>query len=285
MARLQRQPPSVEVSRVPMLLSWFGCQKLSHSPIFSGEVHLRYHHQGMSGNIPATECVTRDCKWWALLDPNHYKKLVGQLVYLWISRRCTCYSSQPVCVYSEAYAQGWSTTWLFGTFMGQWFPLFVSLTSHIEFQASLRCWMNRLSVYSPILHWLLACSSATLFLDATWNMVSHSSTVAECRGMCPLNKEIVHLWFLLTDFGIPTISATPLLCENSNVIRIANSPMFNKWTKHIEMDCVSTFLLNGLQISSSNLNPLRKRRQIIIVLLIAYELTESRKRGQKRISL
>jgi hypothetical protein len=45
---------------------------------------------------------------------------------------------------------------------------------------------------------------------------------------------------LLADFGISCDAPTPLLCDNTGVIQIANNPMKRELTKHIGVDAFFT---------------------------------------------
>jgi hypothetical protein len=63
--------------------------------------------------------------------------------------------------------------------------------------------------------------------------VSRSSTEAELRALATTTVEIVWLRWLLTDFGISCDAPTPLLCDNTGAIQIANDPIKLELTKHI----------------------------------------------------
>jgi len=56
-------------------------------------------------------------------------------------------------------------------------------------------------------------------------VVSRSSTEAELRALATTTLEIVWLRWLLADFGISCDAPTPLLCDNTGAIQIANDPV------------------------------------------------------------
>jgi hypothetical protein len=70
--------------------------------------------------------------------------------------------------------------------------------------------------------------------------VSRSSTEAELRALATTTSEIVWLRWLLADFGISCDVATPLLCDNTGAIQIANDPVKHELTKHIGVDAFFT---------------------------------------------
>ena len=71
-------------------------------------------------------------------------------------------------------------------------------------------------------------------------VVSRSSTEAELRALATTTAEIVWLRWLLADFGISCAAATPLLCDNTGAIQIANDLVKHELTKHIGVDAFFT---------------------------------------------
>jgi hypothetical protein len=64
-------------------------------------------------------------------------------------------------------------------------------------------------------------------------VVSWSGTKVELRTLATTTAEFVWLRWLLTDFGISYDVPTPLLCDNTGAIQIANDPVKHELTKHI----------------------------------------------------
>jgi hypothetical protein len=69
------------------------------------------------------------------------------------------------------------------------------------------------------------------------SVVARSSAEAEYRAMAHTTCELTWLRTLLQEFGIPVHGPTPLYCDNQAAIHIANNPVFHERTKHIEVDC------------------------------------------------
>ena len=74
-------------------------------------------------------------------------------------------------------------------------------------------------------------------------VVSRSSIEADLRALATTTSEIVWLRWLLADFGISCDVATPLLCDNTGAIQIANDPVKHELTKHIGVDAFFTWSL------------------------------------------
>lgn len=71
-------------------------------------------------------------------------------------------------------------------------------------------------------------------------VVSRSSSEAEHRAISTTTSEIVWLRWLLADLGIPCDTPTPLLCDSTAAIQIANDPVKHELTKHIGVDASFT---------------------------------------------
>ncbi|KAK8949221.1 hypothetical protein KSP39_PZI006154 [Platanthera zijinensis] len=68
-------------------------------------------------------------------------------------------------------------------------------------------------------------------------VVARSSTEAEYRSMASAVSELTWLEILLTDLGVKLPSPIILLCDSQTTIHIAKNPVFHERTKHIEVDC------------------------------------------------
>jgi len=66
---------------------------------------------------------------------------------------------------------------------------------------------------------------------------SKSSTEAEYRSMSAACSEIIWLRRLLSELGIEMKGSTTLYGDNTSAIRIATNPVHHENTKHINVDC------------------------------------------------
>uniref|UniRef100_A0A2N9IU27 Reverse transcriptase Ty1/copia-type domain-containing protein n=1 Tax=Fagus sylvatica TaxID=28930 RepID=A0A2N9IU27_FAGSY len=69
------------------------------------------------------------------------------------------------------------------------------------------------------------------------SVVARSSAEAEYRAMAHTTCELTWLRTVLQEFGLLTQGPTPLYCDNQAAIHIASNPVFHERTKHIEVDC------------------------------------------------
>lgn len=67
--------------------------------------------------------------------------------------------------------------------------------------------------------------------------VSHSSAESEYRAMEFASREVVWLYDLLQEFQAPQSGHVAFYCDSTTAIHIANNPIFHERTKHIELDC------------------------------------------------
>ncbi|KAK4397606.1 Retrovirus-related Pol polyprotein from transposon RE2 [Sesamum angolense] len=67
--------------------------------------------------------------------------------------------------------------------------------------------------------------------------VARSSAEAEYRAMAHTTSEILWLKNLLKELGFMYDDPVPMHCDNQAAIHIASNPIFHERTKHIEVDC------------------------------------------------
>lgn len=175
-------------------------------------------------------------------DPTQYRRLIGRLIYLTITRPDLSYA---VHVLSQ----------------------FMHAPRAEHFQAA--CRVLRYIKGSPGLGILLRADSALqvyAFCDSDWGAcpltrrsltgffvtlggspvswktkkqatVSRSSAEAEYRSMAVATSELVWLKTLLASLGVFPTQAMKLFCDSQAAIHIAKNPVFHERTKHIDIDC------------------------------------------------
>jgi len=87
---------------------------------------------------------------------------------------------------------------------------------------------------------ILLSSSPLAWKSKQQTVVSRSSTEAKLRALAITTAEIVWLRWLLADFGVSCDTPTPLLCDNTGAIQIANDLVKHELTKHIGVDASFT---------------------------------------------
>ncbi|KAL6340316.1 hypothetical protein AAG906_040753 [Vitis piasezkii] len=167
-----------------------------------------------------------------LADPNLYRKLVGSLVYLTITRPDISFAIQQVSQFLQTprhlhlavvrriirYVQGTYTRGLF----------FHAGNSTRLAAYSDADWAGCEDTCRAIIGWCV-------FLDR----VSKSSTEFEYWAMSLACSEIIWLRGLLAELDFSETDPTPLHADNTSAIQITANPVYHERTKHIEVDCHS----------------------------------------------
>lgn len=93
-------------------------------------------------------------------------------------------------------------------------------------------------------------------------IVSRSSAEAELRALPTTTAEIVWIRWFLADFGVffSCSTPTPLLCDNTSAIQIANNSINLELTKHISVD--ASFVRSHCQQSTIDLKYVSSELQV-----------------------
>ncbi|XP_062114522.1 uncharacterized mitochondrial protein AtMg00810-like [Humulus lupulus] len=208
-----------------------------------------------------------------LSDPSRYRRLVGRLLYLTLSRPDITYSihtlSQFMATPRTEHLQAIHhlLRYLKGR-PGQGLLYSSSSSLHLRgFSDSdwASCSVTRRST-----------TGFCIFLGdclVSWRTkklptISKSSTKAKYHALAATASEITWIQYLLKDLQI--LSSTPafIYCDNQSTIHIANNPTFHERTKHIELDChfirdkVKTCSIRLIPISSNLSTSLRIHKGI-----------------------
>ena len=202
---------------------------------------------GKLGTKPCNAPMTPGLQLWKddsepFEDPERYRRLVGKLNYLTVTRPDIAY---PVSVVSQ--------------FMSS--PTVKHWEALEQILSYLKGAPGRGLLYGNNGHTDIEC-----FSDADWagskadrrsvtgycvfvggnliswkskkqNVVSRSSAESEYRAMAQATCEVVWIQQLLRELGLKTSLPAMLWCDNQAAIHIASNPVFHERTKHIEIDC------------------------------------------------
>jgi hypothetical protein len=179
-----------------------------------------------------------------LADPTLYRKLVGSLIYLTITRPDISFAVHTVSRFMQnprhlhLSAVHRIIKYLLGTpSRGLLFPNGAAIQLQAYSDAD---WAGCPDTRKSTTGWCMFLGDAPI----SWkckkqDSVSKSSTEAEYRSMSAACSEIIWLRGLLSELGFSQTKPTPLHADNTSAIQIAANPVYHERTKHIEVDCHS----------------------------------------------
>ncbi|CAL1399245.1 unnamed protein product [Linum trigynum] len=175
-------------------------------------------------------------------DVRSYRRLVGRLLYLTVTRPDIAYAvnvlSQHVHAPSPDHVAAATRILRYlktAPGQGLFFPSSGSLTLTAYCDSD---WAGCQSTRRSTTGYYIQLGSAPVsWRTKKQRVVARSSVEAEYRAMASTVSEIIWLRHLLTELGAPQMAATPLYCDNQAALHISANPVFHERTKHVEMDC------------------------------------------------
>ncbi|XP_013632791.1 PREDICTED: uncharacterized mitochondrial protein AtMg00810-like [Brassica oleracea var. oleracea] len=177
-----------------------------------------------------------------LQDAEQYRRLVGRLIYLSITRPDISYPVHILAQFMKAPRElQWEAAMRVVRYLKRTAGQGILLSSQADFKLSVFCdadWaacpVTRRSLSAYV---ALVGGSPVSWKTKKQKLVSHSSAEAEYRSMAQATREIKWLRGLLSDLGVKQSKSSELYCDSKSVIYIAANPVFHERTKHIESDC------------------------------------------------
>ncbi|KAL1216951.1 Retrovirus-related Pol polyprotein from transposon RE2 [Cardamine amara subsp. amara] len=175
-------------------------------------------------------------------DPLHYRRLVGKLIYLTLTRPDLCFSVSQVSQHMQnptiyhwsmvdrilRYIKGSPGQ---GIWMGNNGSAEMVGYCDADYAGDTNDRKSTTSYCTFVGGNLVTCKTKKQ------KVVYCSSAESEYRAMRKLTNELVWLKALLTDLGIETKKPIMMHCDNQAAIHIASNSVFHERTKHIEVDC------------------------------------------------
>nr|CAD1835983.1 unnamed protein product [Ananas comosus var. bracteatus] len=177
-----------------------------------------------------------------ILDPGQYRRLVGRLIYLTITRPKLCYSVHILSQFmQDPRTLHWDAAMRVLRYLkqspGQGILLSVltslQLTAYCDSDWA-GCPMTRRSVTG---YFVMLGGCPISWKTKKQTVVSRSSAEAEYRSMAATTSELLWLRSLLQSLGIDHAQPMQLFCNNQAALHIADNPVFHERMKHIELDC------------------------------------------------
>ncbi|CAM8988557.1 unnamed protein product [Rhodiola kirilowii] len=177
-----------------------------------------------------------------LVDSLHYRRLVGKLIYLTITRPDLAYPVHILSQFMQKPTEEHLTAALrvlryvkAAPAQGIFFPSNSDLQLRAFCDADwAACPLTRRSITG---HCVMLGPSIISWKTKKQPVVSRSSAQSEYRSMAVVCCELTWLARLIGDMGVLISPEIPLFCDNKAAIHIAHNPVFHERTKHVELDC------------------------------------------------
>ncbi|XP_019431293.1 PREDICTED: uncharacterized protein LOC109338488 [Lupinus angustifolius] len=176
-----------------------------------------------------------------ITDPSSYKRLVGKLIYLTISRHDIYYAIQQLNLFMNNPLDNHYKATLRVLHYLKKSPsqgLFFSSTNSLRLSAfSVSDWASCLDSRKSIIGFCILLGSSIISSKTKkQNNINRSSLKAEYRALGSLACELQWLNYILHDLKLPLSTPISVYCDNQSAIYLAYNPVFHERTKLIEID-------------------------------------------------
>ncbi|KAL5741578.1 hypothetical protein ACOSP7_028310 [Xanthoceras sorbifolium] len=175
-------------------------------------------------------------------DPEKYRRLVGKLNYLTVTRPDIAYSVSVVSQFmSSPTVHHWAALEQILCYLKGAPGLGILYANHghthIECFSDADWAGSKVDRRSTSGYCVFVGGNLVSWKSKKQNVVSRSSAESEYRAMAQSVCEIMWIYQLLTEIGLKTSVPAKLWCDNQAALHIASNPVFHERTKHIEIDC------------------------------------------------
>ncbi|XP_019054182.1 PREDICTED: uncharacterized protein LOC109115039 [Nelumbo nucifera] len=201
---------------------------------------------GLLGVKPAQTPLPKGLKFsdnsHALPDPDRYRRLIGRLLYLSLTRPDLSYATQHLSQFVSSPTQD---HWNAAVHLLKYLKgcpskdLFFSSSNTFDLQAYCDAdWASCPQTRKSLTGYCMYLSSSLIsWKTKKQTTVSRSSAEAEYRSLATTICEVQWISYILADFRIPLQLPIPLWCDNQAALHITANPVFHECTKHLEIDC------------------------------------------------
>ena len=175
-------------------------------------------------------------------DVKHYRRMVGKLIYLTITRPDVCFAVNQVSQHMQApKMHHWNMVERILRYLreapGQGVWMGCNKSTEIVGYCDADWAGDRIDRRSTTGYCTFIGGNLVTWKSKKQKVVSCSSAEAEYRAMRKLTSELIWIKGLLKDLGIETTTPITMHCDNQAAIHIASNSVFHERTKHIEVDC------------------------------------------------
>lgn len=179
-----------------------------------------------------------------LNDVERYRRLIGRLLYLSLTRPDLSYSVQHLSQFvSQPRMPHWQVVvhvlrYLKGTpTLGLFYPMQTSLNVTGFTDADWgSCLTTRRSLYG---YCVFLGHTLVSWKTKKQTTVARSLAEAKYRSMANTTTELVWTSYLLRDLCVPIELPITLFCDNQAAQQLVANPCFHERTKHVDLDCLT----------------------------------------------
>ncbi|PNX91594.1 putative copia-type protein [Trifolium pratense] len=175
-------------------------------------------------------------------DPGRYRRLVGRLIYLSVTRPELSYSVHTLAQFMQNPKQEhWDAALRVVRYLKGNPGQGILLRADCDLQISAWCdsdWASCPLTRRSLTGWFVLLGHSPIsWKTKKQHTVSRSSAEAEYRAMAATTCELKWLKALLSSLGVAHDLPMKLYCDSQAALHIAANPIFHERTKHIEIDC------------------------------------------------
>ena len=175
-------------------------------------------------------------------DVKQYRRMVGKLIYLTITRPDVCFAVNQVSQHMQTpKVHHWNMVERILRYLreapGQGVWMACNKNTEVIGYCDADWAGDRIDRRSTTGYCTFIGGNLVTWKSKKQKVVSCSSAEAEYRSMRKLTSELIWIKGLLGDLGIEITTPMTMHCDNQAAIHIASNSVFHERTKHIEVDC------------------------------------------------